>query len=998
MGDPVLARFLKSLDQFVKDFDPRPLRTPFGVLRKGLGGFLARALRIQAPRHPGWSGLVALLCVLFILLDIARFFVLPQAYQVAISDYFEAAVVLLGTVMCGFAAVRSAALPRGLWAMTAAYFLLNAAADFHDFLVDLHISGASFLPTLELLGWCTYLPLALLIFFPAPEGGKLKWRWLPIIDFAQVAIALALAYSMLIYVPHLNHAQPWTEFGLAEMVRNVAIMTGLLLRSTVEPSAQARAIYRVVGGAFAAITLSKGLFPGYAAVPPAIVRPAAFLAITAFAAYWTNRAHDEPEPRKQPMELPLALSLFAAAPLFIVLALAYDPPPRYRTATQVIAAASALLFLLRIFVAEHSRYTAQRQVRESEREYRLLFEGANVPILIVEPGTERILQANRATCELYAIPRDFLIGASLKNIAKDMVRNMEQIADLLRTGECRQYELVHRSFDGRNIHVVISSSLIQYRGRQAILSFHRDVTAQKQAIEALRLSEERLKLALCVGKIGVFEVDLRSGHGNWTPEIDNIWGTPDDGKISFSEFCWSHTHPEDVARVTAEFELLAESGQEGEMEFRIVRPSGEPRWIRWRGRVLADPRSGQPRCIGVNMDITEHKNTEEQLRQAQKMEAIGRLAGGVAHDFNNLLSVILGNCEILQSCALHGDAAPRAVGRISRAASSAASLTKQLLAFSRRQTLKPVVLNLNEIVAQASELLGHLLRENIKLVLNRDPELGCARADPAQIQQVILNLALNARDAMPQGGILTIETRNVDPDDVAAAFSGPVGTGRHVMVAVTDTGVGMNAETRSHLFEPFFTCKAQGTGLGLAAVHGIVEQSGGCIAVTSAPGCGTTMRVFLPHVEAQPEGSAPAPEQLAMPRAKETILLVEDDADLREVGRAFLEAAGYAVLEAGSCEEAVEEATKHAGPIHLLLTDVVLPTGDGKEVAAHLQSLRPDIATLFMSGYNQDLAAPDAGPESHSVLLQKPFSRSQLLSLVRATLDCQKAITANCRG
>ncbi len=993
MRDPVLPSAPQSLDHFVKSSSQKRPDVLFGALREALRSFLARASGGHAPLRLRWPGLLALLCVLFILLDTARFFVLPQADQVAFSDYFETGVVLLGAILCGFAALRSVALPRALWATTAFYFLLNAAADLHDFLVDLHLSATPFLQRLESLGWCTYLPLALLAFFPASEGGKLKWRWLPVIDFVQVSIALALAYFRLIYLPHLNLAQPWTEFGLAEIVRNVAISAGLLLRSTVEPSARARAIYRMVGGAFAAITLSKGLFPGYDAALPAIVRPAAFLAIAAFAAYWANRPQDEPETTEQPIRLPLALSLFAAATLFIVVALAYDTPPQYRTAVHLIVVASATLFLLRNFVAEHTRYVAQTKLRDSEREYRLLFESAIVPILIVEPGTERILQANLAACDLYVAPRDVLVGACLKDISKNVVRDAEYIADLLRTGACRLHEVVHRSFDGREIHVLISSSLIQYRGRKAIQSFHRDITERKQAIEALRLSEDRLQLALRVGKIGVFEVDLRSGSGNWTPEIVDIWGFPDDMGVNLAEYCWNRTHPEDVARVSAEFELLTQSGHEGEMEFRIVRPSGEPRWIRWRGRVLCDPRDGRLRCIGVNMDITERKSTEEQLRQAQKMEAIGRLAGGVAHDFNNLLGVILGNCEILQSSAIHGDAAPRAIGRISQAANSAASLTRQLLAFSRRQTLKPVALSLNEIVVQASQLLGHLLSENITLAVNAAPELGCVRADPAQLQQVILNLALNARDAMPQGGILTIETRNVDLD---AEPHAPLVSGPCVMVAVTDTGVGMNAETQSHLFEPFFTSKAQGTGLGLAAVHGIVEQSGGRIAVASTPGRGTSIKVFLPRVEAQPERTAPDPQQVAMPPAKETILLVEDNADLREVGRVFLEAAGYAVLEAGSCEEAVERATKHAGPIHLLLTDVVLPSGDGKEVAAQLQSLRPEIVALFMSGYNHDLDTHAGGSATYPMLLQKPFSRNQLLSFVRRALDSQSVKTARC--
>ncbi len=389
------------------------------------------------------------------------------------------------------------------------------------------------------------------------------------------------------------------------------------------------------------------------------------------------------------------------------------------------------------------------------------------------------------------------------------------------------------------------------------------------------------------------------------------------------------------------------------------------------------------------LDLTERRHLEAQLRQAQRMEAIGCLAGGIAHDFNNLLGVILGFSEILQDCGLPGGAASRALEHIKKAAESASALTRQLLAFSRHQILEPVVLSLGEVVAKEEPWLRRLIRENIELVIQTEKELGCVRADPGQVEQVIMNLAVNARDAMPRGGRLTIETRNQDVDRADSGGSPSPGPepGRYVTLVVRDTGIGMDAKTLERIFEPFFTTKTGGTGMGLASVGEIVKQSGGRILVDSEPGRGTTFSVFLPRVQelAEEHASGDAPARAL--GGSETILLVEDDDGLRAVVREFLAGAGYTVLAAASPDRAVECAARRGREIDLLLTDLIMPSGSGRELAERLKSVQKETSVLYMSGYTDDSILHQGVLASEVVLLPKPFTRDQLLGKVRDVLD-----------
>ena len=398
--------------------------------------------------------------------------------------------------------------------------------------------------------------------------------------------------------------------------------------------------------------------------------------------------------------------------------------------------------------------------------------------------------------------------------------------------------------------------------------------------------------------------------------------------------------------------------------------------------------SGRRVRLIVAQDVSERHILEQQLRQSQKMEAVGRLAGGVAHDFNNLLMVIKGHTELLLNSLPPSEQHSRKIEQIDRAADRAAALTRQLLAFSRLQVLQPHVMNLNEVVADMGRLLPRLIGEDIELVISTAPDLGPIRADASQMEQVIMNLVVNARDAMPAGGRLTIETFNADLDGTYNAKHPIVHEGPYVLLTVSDTGTGMDAETQAHIFEPFFTTKAQGkgTGLGLATVYGVVKQSGGFIWVYSELGRGTTFKIYFPRVNQPIDRMGATPLLTEAPRGTATILLTEDEQDVREVAKEFLESGGYTVMEARDGTEALALAEQHKGTINLLITDMVMPRMTGVELAARLKENQPGLRMLYMSGYSERAASDSLQPDPAIRMLSKPFSRSALLRAVHELL------------
>jgi PAS domain S-box-containing protein len=420
------------------------------------------------------------------------------------------------------------------------------------------------------------------------------------------------------------------------------------------------------------------------------------------------------------------------------------------------------------------------------------------------------------------------------------------------------------------------------------------------------------------------------------------------------------------------------------------RKDGVTTGVRISGRSVANGGEGMVFELFAE-DVTERRALEQQLRQSQKMEAVGRLAGGIAHDFNNLLMVISGYSEFLLE-RLGDEPQLRAPAQeIASAAERASSLTRQLLAFSRKQMLAPRVVNLNDVATENVKMLTRMIGEDIDLVIAPSPNLWSVRADAGQIEQVIMNLAVNARDAMPSGGKLTIETSNVTLDDDYARLHSPVRPGDYVMVAVSDTGAGMDAETQSHIFEPFFTTKGtKGTGLGLSTVYGIVKQSGGYIWVYSEMGRGTTFKIYLPRVASTGEAVAqfaPAPEHRKVEPGTETILLVEDEANLRYLARQYLEKQGYKVIEAADGAVAMQIAVAHEKTIHLLLTDVIMPGMNGRELAQRIAEIRPNVKILYMSGYTENVIGHNGMLDAGIRLLQKPFNLRDLKSIVREVLD-----------
>jgi len=390
----------------------------------------------------------------------------------------------------------------------------------------------------------------------------------------------------------------------------------------------------------------------------------------------------------------------------------------------------------------------------------------------------------------------------------------------------------------------------------------------------------------------------------------------------------------------------------------------------------------------VAQDVGARHLLEQQFRQAQKMEAVGRLAGGVAHDFNNLLMVIKGHTELLRDAISPTDQLSKKIEQIERAADRATSLTRQLLAFSRMQVLQPRVMNLNEVVEDMGRLLPRLIGEDIDLEIRAAKNLGAIKADASQMEQVIMNLVVNARDAMPDGGRLLIETSNEDLDGAYNAVHPVVRQGSYTLLAVSDNGTGMDAETQAHIFEPFFTTKPQGkgTGLGLATVYGVVKQSGGFVWVYSELGKGTSFKIYLPRVDQPVVKGGPTQFGLEAPRGTETILLAEDEQDVREVAKEFLESGGYTVIEARDGAEALKLEEMHEGAIGLLITDMVMPGMNGQELAGLLQLKRAGLQTLYMSGYSERAAAESAQGDSSIRLLTKPFSRSALLRTVHEIL------------
>src|SRR5205807_6259402 len=509
---------------------------------------------------------------------------------------------------------------------------------------------------------------------------------------------------------------------------------------------------------------------------------------------------------------------------------------------------------------------------------------------------------------------------------------------------------------------------------------------RRRAEEALRESEKRLQAILDNSPAIIFLKDTEGRYlfvnpqfGQLTPLApEQILGKTDDEIFP----------PEQAAAFRANDLKVLQAGVA--LEFEEVARHQDELYTSIVSKFPLRNTEGEVYAIcGIATDITERKSLEAQLRQSQKMEAIGRLAGGIAHDFNNMLTVINGFSELMLLSLPVGDPHRNTAEHIRQAGEKAATLTRHLLAFSRQQVLQPRVLDLNAVVANMDTMLKRMIAEDIDLLTILSPGSTPVKADPGQIQQILMNLVVNARDAMPDGGRLTIETADVVLDTDYARRHVGVSPGRYVMLAVSDNGCGMDKQTQARIFEPFFTTKEEGkgTGLGLSTVYGIVKQSGGNIWVYSEPGRGTTFRIYLPRIEGVAEAIVPGKAQEPLPRGSETLLLVEDDAGVRKLAKTTLQTQGYTVLEAAQGEDAVRLSGQHEGLIHLMVTDMVMPEMSGRELAERLKPLRPNMKVLLMSGYTDKAMLHHGEMDPGAAFLQKPFTPQTLARKVREVLD-----------
>jgi PAS domain S-box-containing protein len=603
------------------------------------------------------------------------------------------------------------------------------------------------------------------------------------------------------------------------------------------------------------------------------------------------------------------------------------------------------------------------------------------------PSAERIL--GYASEDLVGKMLLEFIYSEDTTIVSDIVEEILKYPEVNISGS--EFRIQHCNGSWRTFAATFTNLLDNSAVNGLLVNCH-DVTNRKQIEEALRQSEQRFRqvISSISDHIYVTEVTEDGRHLNLyiSPNVEDLTGYPAEVFIADRSFWPAKViHPDD--RGTAKMQAAQlDMGRNSEMEYRLVRADGKVIWVRDSGKVYRD---GSSRIIyGVVSDITERKQIEEQFRQSQKMEAIGRLAGGIAHDFNNLLTVIIGNCEFILGFLPANDPLRSDVERIKKTGDRAASLTRQLLAFSRKQMLQPEILDLNSIVSNMEHMLRRLIGEDIELISRLAPDLGQVKVDPGQIEQVIMNLVINARDAMPQGGRLIIETANIDWDQLSTHGHIGLKPGAYIVLAVSDTGQGMDEETKAHIFEPFFTTKepGQGTGLGLAMVHGIVNQSQGQIWVYSEPGHGTVFKIYLPRVEKPILSVSSTPDSTMSFVGSETILLVEDEDKVRELAQRILIQYGYTVLEASQGAEALQICERYTGPIDLLITDVVMPGGmSGLQLAERLQAQRPGTSVLYMSGYIDKAMVYYSGLSPKSAFLEKPFSLNGLVQKVREILD-----------
>lgn len=629
------------------------------------------------------------------------------------------------------------------------------------------------------------------------------------------------------------------------------------------------------------------------------------------------------------------------------------------------------------------------ELRQSNERYVRMIQSSPDAITLRTLPERRYLEVNEGFCRMTGYTAEEVIGKTSAelNVWADPDQRGATLQKVLREGEVHEEEFRFRTKAGEIRFGQLAAVRVAVGTQQCMLSVSRDITEKRRAQEELRRSEANFRSLIHDAPFGVLRSTLEGRVLQANPALVNMLG---------------YNSEEELLQLNLERDVYHDPKQRQSLIEKFSQKKDihnvEVQWKRKDGNIITALLNGR-RIEGADQtqthyevfaeDITQRRTLERQLFQSQKMEAIGRLAGGIAHDFNNLLGVVLGHTEILEEAAGQDKRLQRSVEAIQSATQRAAALTTQLLAFSRKQMVEPRILDLNVAVREIEKLLRRVIGEDIELIIRVQPSASTILIDPGQIDQILMNLVVNARDAMPSGGKLILETSSLTLDDSYVGQHLGAAAGPFVLLSISDTGFGMDQETLSHIYEPFFTTKeiGKGTGLGLSTVYGIVKQCGGYIMAYSEPGRGTTFKVYFPRVSGVPEAPRASARRADLPGGNETILLVEDETALRELTRGLLEAAGYTVLEAANVEDAIHLAENAHRKIDLLLTDVVMPGMDGHELSRRLTSSCASLKVLYMSGYTDDVIVQRGVLNGGTTLLQKPFGRAGLLGKVRQVLD-----------
>jgi two-component system cell cycle sensor histidine kinase/response regulator CckA len=628
---------------------------------------------------------------------------------------------------------------------------------------------------------------------------------------------------------------------------------------------------------------------------------------------------------------------------------------------------------------------------EADRQYQLIFEEAAIGIYQSTPDG-RLLSANPAMARMFGFDSSEEMLACITDIHAQLYvdpARRDEFKRLMREQHTvRNFELQVYRKNGSQMWVWTNARTTREgKAFARYVGTLEDITDRKLLEDRLGQAQQDYRDIVENAVIGVFQSTPEGRYLSANPAMAQMLGyeSPQDLIASITDI--SRQVYVDPLRREELKQVLREQGVAKNVECHAYRKDGSKVWLSTNVRAISED-GVVVRYEGMNEDVTQRKLLEDQLRHAQKMEAVGQLAGGVAHDFNNALSVITGYSDLLQVSLPSGAPSHRYAVEIAKAGHRAAALTRQLLAFSRKQVIQPVVLDLNAATRELEKMLRRLIGENIEITFKRGPGLGRVKMDPGQVEQILMNLAVNSRDAMPQGGRLSIETANVDLDEIYVRQNVYVRPGAYVMLSVSDTGCGMDKETQIHIFEPFFTTKGpgKGTGLGLSTVYGIAKQNAGYVMVSSEVGKGTTFRLYLPRRNEAAEFTLPLQALESVPRGTETVLVVEDEDPLRTLIHTCLESTGYSVLDAPDAAAALKLVKRQRSRIDLLLSDVVMPGMSGRELAKHLMALQPKVKLLYMSGYANDLVDHRGTLQRDTLLLEKPFTLHTLLTRVYQAL------------